>query len=214
MAFPSGHVAPAGFVAGPLVDGASLGKFAMSSSNGIAAGGTLEIKVLYRSAKLIGVMSITSAAGTAIYTNQVKQRNYFLNLYNGNYFTSPPPTLQTIINLLADDAGLASAGLTAVQTAPASTGVAIPFSLSADGVLAVVSTGSNIDGGSGGAGTSTFVDVNKDGYDDNTGLDVNGKAQTGFVWPIWASWVLAGLGFALLGYTAYILFMKKGKKGK
>jgi hypothetical protein len=185
--FKTGHAQPAGFTAGAIKDGASLGVFTFKSGQSYNAGGTVEVKVRLVSGILVALCEEKTATGTVVYSSRVKQHQFILNLSSlvveGGNMTAIANQVATINQLTT--LGIADNAPTVPGTA---SGQAIGWEQSATGTL--TKAGGTINPITGLVDTPTTT------------------TTTTSKWKKWMTYALIGVAVVVVAVVGYRYFKK------
>lgn len=132
--FKTGHAQPAGFMAGAIKDGASLGLFKIKTDIATAPNGTFEVKVRNVSGKLVALTEIRLASGSVVESFRVKQAQYVINV--ANQWVVEKDNLLAIGNLVATISELNTLGVSDNgQVSGTATGAALGYEQNLSGML-------------------------------------------------------------------------------
>lgn len=191
--FKTGHAQPAGFAAGAIKDGASLGTFTFKSGQSYNAGGTAEVRVRLINGILVGLIEEKTSTGASVYSSRVKQAQFFTNLTS---LVVESGNMTAIAGQVATLNQLSTLGIqdNATSVPGTATGQAIGWEQSATGTLTKTS-------GTGGTNTggNNLVNPNTPNSDD---------PATTTKWKKWMTYVAIGVGVVIVAIVA-MKYIKK-----
>lgn len=134
MAFATGHTAPAGFAAGQLADGASIGTFRIKNAHPTAGGGTVEVFIRAYGGKNVVLTEYRNATSGMVESKRVKQADFLTNV-NNDVLAAPSDVLRNLVPLVANAAQLVAIGVQDNGQVPGTASGKLSLTQNADGVV-------------------------------------------------------------------------------